>query len=84
MDFGMSKVICIPCLNLHTAYDYTIIRHSNAKCSQCGSKKQGLLIENLRPKFKECTHEMGCSDVKIKYGCPHPSCKKLVKKTLIK
>ena len=32
----MSKVICIPCLNLHYhEHGYTIIRHSHAKCSHC-------------------------------------------------
>jgi hypothetical protein len=73
----MSKVICIPCLNLHTyTYDYVIHRHSMAKCSQCGRKRQGLLVSITGPKFRECTFEPGCSDIQIKYGCPHPSCKK--------
>ena len=70
----MSKVICIPCLNLRTPYDYVIHRHSKAKCSVCGKNRQGLLVSITDVKEKECTHSMGCSDVKIKYICRKENC----------
>lgn len=72
----MSKVICIPCLNLSN-YEFVIHRHSKAKCSLCGNKserlRQMLLVSILGYK-KECTHDEGCDKVKIKWGCDEERC----------
>ena len=71
----MSKIVCIPCLNLkYHIYDYVIHRHSKAKCSVCGKNRQALRVSITDVKEKECTHPMGCSDVKIKYICRKEKC----------
>ncbi len=70
----MSKVICIPCLNLRLFdFDYIIHRHSRGKCFSCGATRQGLLI-SINDFETKCTHAMGCSDVKIKYVCKKETC----------
>lgn len=66
-------VICIPCLNL-LDYEFEIHRHSHAKCSACGEKRQALLVTITKPTMKECTHPTGCDGVKIKYVCEKEYC----------
>ena len=71
----MSRIICIPCLNLRLFdFDYTIHRHSKGKCFSCGAtKKQGLLI-TINDFETECPHVDGCDDVRIKYICKKETC----------
>lgn len=71
----MSKVICIPCLNMSN-YEFIIHRHSVAKCSLCGNKserlRQMLLVSIIG--IKECRQEDGCDKVKIKWVCKEEGC----------
>jgi hypothetical protein len=69
----MDKVICISCLNLyHLDHTYIILRYSKAKCTYCqNSGNQGLIISF---QTRECTHSLGCSDVKIKFICEKEIC----------
>ena len=73
----MSKVICIPCLNMSN-YEFIIHRHSVAKCSLCGNKserlRQMLLVSIIG--IKECRQEDGCEYV---LGFTIPQKHKLVK-----
>ena len=69
----MSKVICIPCLNLRTPFKYVIHRHSRAKCSVCGKNRQGLLI-SITDWDKKCTYLEGCEHVTLEWKCNQKTC----------
>lgn len=69
----MTKVVCIPCLNVFWRdHRYIILRHSKAKCDICNQRGHQALVVQF--KYRECIHPIGCDDTKVKFICPNETC----------